>query len=379
MSLHDATDPDISQQSLVRATDEKVETRDGERGWDVCDGPRKDGLRRVTMIMPAVARAVTNLAGGAMVVGGYVVGKTGEVVGAKKAVDSPAFHAGLTAWLWANGIFPKVHYQPTQDAFAALSQFYEMPQSALKDNDIAQTPLLLANHICYLDGPILATCFKSPKIVAMAGTRKIPGVGKLMKEMDTVFVDRSDGDSRHATMEAIKTHCSEWCLGQRPMLIFPEGTTTNGESILEFKKGAFVPGVPVRPVLLVYTGQWDPACTTYRVKEDGFKENSDVDWAMQFLGHFVHSLKIRVLPPYVPSEAERADPSFYAQNCQSYMASELHSFRLELSSKMPNRSRSQSQRGSGSSTRFGSMARTAFRTVHDGLAKTIKPRSSGGE
>merc|ERR1712226_1434129 len=108
--------------------------------------------------------------------------------------------------------------------------------------------------------------------------------------MDTVFVDRSDGDSRHATMEAIKTHCSEWCLGQRPMLIFPEGTTTNGEGILEFKKGAFVAGVPVRPVLLVYTGQWDPASTTYKATSKGLKKISDTEWATQFLGHLVHSV-----------------------------------------------------------------------------------------
>ena len=38
----------------------------------------------------------------------------------------------------------------------------------------------------------------------------------------------------------------------RRLLIFPEGTTTNGKQILQLRTGAFVAGLPVRPVLLRY-------------------------------------------------------------------------------------------------------------------------------
>jgi lysophosphatidylcholine acyltransferase/lyso-PAF acetyltransferase len=34
------------------------------------------------------------------------------------------------------------------------------------------------------------------------------------------------------------------------MCIFPEGTTTNGENLMLFKKGAFASGMPVTPLLL---------------------------------------------------------------------------------------------------------------------------------
>lgn len=38
----------------------------------------------------------------------------------------------------------------------------------------------------------------------------------------------------------------------RPMLLFPEGTTTNGKMLLPFKTGGFLAGVPVRPCILQY-------------------------------------------------------------------------------------------------------------------------------
>ncbi len=38
----------------------------------------------------------------------------------------------------------------------------------------------------------------------------------------------------------------------RPMLLFPEGTTTNGRFMLPFKSGAFLAGAPLQPVVLRY-------------------------------------------------------------------------------------------------------------------------------
>lgn len=38
----------------------------------------------------------------------------------------------------------------------------------------------------------------------------------------------------------------------RPMLLFPEGTTSSGARLLPFKTGAFLAGLPVQPVILKY-------------------------------------------------------------------------------------------------------------------------------
>jgi lysophosphatidylcholine acyltransferase / lyso-PAF acetyltransferase len=39
---------------------------------------------------------------------------------------------------------------------------------------------------------------------------------------------------------------------RRPILLFPEGTTTNGRYMLRFRTGGFIAGVPVQPIILKY-------------------------------------------------------------------------------------------------------------------------------
>ena len=39
---------------------------------------------------------------------------------------------------------------------------------------------------------------------------------------------------------------------RRPILLFPEGTTTNGQYLLGFRTGSFIAGVPVQPIILKY-------------------------------------------------------------------------------------------------------------------------------
>merc|ERR1711920_761756 len=129
---------------------------------------------------------------------------------------------------YSNGIFPRVEHEPLGEAKTSIIQSWGLRKEPC-DNDMSLTPIIVSNHTSYLDGAILAVVFGAPKIVAKAGARKAPIFGKLMEEMEVVFVDRSNGDSRQQTLEAIKTHCTEWSPGSRPLLIFPEGTTTNGE------------------------------------------------------------------------------------------------------------------------------------------------------
>ncbi len=44
------------------------------------------------------------------------------------------------------------------------------------------------------------------------------------------------------------------------VVVFPEGTTSNGRYLTHFHRGAFVPGAPVKPVVLRYPHtQFNPA------------------------------------------------------------------------------------------------------------------------
>lgn len=284
------------------------------RSWDVSRGVYAEGGLAKLRIMPVIlSKAVTNLFGAAFAASGYALGKAfvslqGAAGYDKEVADSTAFQLGFAAWLRLNGIVPSVTYDPLPGNLPAVA------------DDMRLTPLIVANHVCYLDGLVLAGVFGAPKIIAMKGTLNVPLLGMFAEELGVIEVDRSDSSSRTATKQAIQDHVDSWEPGHRPLLLFPEGTTSNGDSLLEFKKGAFIPGAPVRPVVLCYTGSWNPATTNFRTTSRGeIEATGDAEWVEQFLGHVMHSVQIRVLPPFIPNQAEKEDAGLFATNVRKAM------------------------------------------------------------
>jgi len=342
--------------------------------WDVARGSSSTCVfEKAAMLPPMVARAALNVVGGAVCGLGYGLGKVGEVVGGTKSVDSKVFQAGFMSWMYANGILPSVQYEPLEvfDASGggngspyvlcrAMADASSNPNGPL-DEDMSLTSLIVSNHVSYLDGVVLAALFGAPKILAKAGSRNVPVLGHLMKEMDVVFVERNLSESRHATLDAIKAHCSAWTPGERSLLVFPEGTTTNGESLAPFKKGAFVSGLSVRPVILVYTGQFDPANPTFKETEHGLEEISDAEWCAKFMGSLVHSMHVRVLAPYVPTQDEALDPELYASNMQRFMAKELVRIRSEVHQDSWKAAAGRTH--GGMSYKFGDLTRMTIRSI----------------
>merc|ERR1712113_56623 len=105
---------------------------------------------------------------------------------------------------------------------------YEPTENSYDEKDMKQTPLLVSNHMCYLDGLVLASVLGVPKIIAKQGTLNTPLLGRFAGEIGVIEVDRSDPASRTAAIDAIQAHVRSWEVGQRPLLLFPEGTTSNG-------------------------------------------------------------------------------------------------------------------------------------------------------
>ncbi|XP_038444809.1 lysophosphatidylcholine acyltransferase 1-like [Canis lupus familiaris] len=129
--------------------------------------------------------------------------------------------------------------------------------------------LTLAPHSSYFDA--IAVTLTMSSIVMKAESRDIPIWGTLIKYIRPVFVSRSDQDSRRKTVEQIRRRAQS--NGKWPqMMIFPEGTCTNRTCLITFKPGAFIPGVPVQPVVLRYPNKlvrvfsWDSAnCLGMRI------------------------------------------------------------------------------------------------------------------
>ncbi|KAK7124846.1 hypothetical protein R3I94_019039 [Phoxinus phoxinus] len=173
--------------------------------------------------------------------------------------------------------------------------------------------LTMAPHSSYFDAiPVTMTM---ASIVMKAESKDIPVWGTLIKFIRPVFVSRSDQDSRRKTVEEIKRRaCSD---GKWPqIMIFPEGTCTNRSCLIAFKPGAFIPGVPVQPVLLRYPNEMDTISWTWQ-GPGAFK----ILWlTLCQLHNFV---EIEYLPTYTPSEEEKEDPALFASNVRRIMAKAL--------------------------------------------------------
>jgi len=178
----------------------------------------------------------------------------------------------------------------------------------------SEAPIVVANHVTFVDPAFLA--FKSGGcFVASTENVNFPMVGFIVKAMQSILVDRSSPDSRRAVMDEIKRRATDRA-GFPSVVLFPEGTTTNGQAIVNFKPGAFSPGLPVQPVVLRYPHKHlDPAWV--------FGNYGIIALQLSLMLEVVNRLEVIYLPVVRPTEAERAEPTLYAARVRGLMAAAL--------------------------------------------------------
>ncbi|XP_068639690.1 lysophospholipid acyltransferase LPEAT1-like isoform X3 [Aristolochia californica] len=164
---------------------------------------------------------------------------------------------------------------------------------------------IISNHISYLDILYhMSSLF--PSFVAKRSVARLPLVGLISKCLGCVFVQRESRTSDFKGVSGVVTERVQAAHESKSapmMMLFPEGTTTNGEYLLPFKTGAFVSKAPVLPVLLRYPYQrFSPAWDT--------------------ISGFVNHMEVIRLPVYHPSDEEKEDPKLYASNVRKLMANE---------------------------------------------------------
>ena len=111
--------------------------------------------------------------------------------------------------------------------------------------------LMMSNHQSYIDIWLIPK-YAITVFVAKAEVKKMPLVGWGASAVDTVYVDRSSKESRQKTKNAI----SERIRKGRSVIIFPEGTTGDGNGLLPLKPGMFFnaaeEGFPIVPAAIFY-------------------------------------------------------------------------------------------------------------------------------
>lgn len=112
------------------------------------------------------------------------------------------------------------------------------------------TVFLVSNHVSWLDIPLIGVQ-KPVHFLSKAEVRDWPLIGLLAQAVGTLFIRRGSGESQRKS-EEIADHLR----AGRTVLIFPEGTTTDGRTVRRFFPQLFaaplLAAVPVQPLALRY-------------------------------------------------------------------------------------------------------------------------------
>ena len=146
---------------------------------------------------------------------------------------------------------------------------------------------IISNHVSYWDYIIYLLIFQ-PSFVAKDVQYDQPVVGKFLRAIDSEFLSKKEGMDQ--IIERQKESEEE---GRSPLLIFPEWATTNGNFLIQFRKGPFVGLNSVQPVCIQY------------VSGNGISlQNDSISYAhffFPFLSSYT-TVNIKIYPVFRPNE-----------------------------------------------------------------------------
>jgi 1-acyl-sn-glycerol-3-phosphate acyltransferase len=111
--------------------------------------------------------------------------------------------------------------------------------------------LAVANHVSWLDIPVIGAT-QPARFISRHDVRNWPIAGTLADACGTFYIRRGGGHSKH-TLAAMTPHLSQ---GRGTIVLFPEGTTSDGTGVLPFHarlfEAALNAGKVVQPIALRY-------------------------------------------------------------------------------------------------------------------------------
>ncbi|KAG0578501.1 hypothetical protein KC19_4G027700 [Ceratodon purpureus] len=173
-------------------------------------------------------------------------------------------------------------------------------------------PVLVSNHIGFVD-PIFVFYRHLPVLVSAKENVEMPIVGMFLQALQIIPVDRASAESRHHAAGNIRRRAmdNKW----PHVMLFPEGTTTNGRAIISFKTGAFSPGLPVQPMVVRYPHKYVNPCWC--------DQGGLLMILFQLMTQFINFMEVEYLPVMKPTVKEMKHPQEFADRVRSEMAKAL--------------------------------------------------------
>lgn len=174
----------------------------------------------------------------------------------------------------------------------------------------AQPMLWVSNHVSWTDIPLLGM-LAPLSFLSKAEVRTWPVAGWLAHKAGTLFIRRGGGDSQLLRRQ-ISQHLQQQCA----LLIFPEGTTTDGRGLRTFHgrllASAIDSEIPLQPIALRYLRDGQPDPIAPFIGDDDLLSH-----LMRLFGQPCGEVEVRLLAPIASRGEERAALAFKAQQAIS--------------------------------------------------------------
>ena len=178
-----------------------------------------------------------------------------------------------------------------------------------------EAPVIVCNHIGFVEPVILVSRYLASPVGAEETLMK-PIVGVICQSLQCVTVRRKERASRGDLIRELKRRCQPNS-GWPQVMVYPEGTTTNGQALITFKAGAFIPNAPVQPIAVRFPSgsRVNPAWVSCGP--------GPMQLLLRLLCEPFSRAYVEYLPVHNPSPAELADANLYASNVRDSIAKAL--------------------------------------------------------
>lgn len=184
---------------------------------------------------------------------------------------------------------------------------HALPFGVTVHGQLPQRPMLwVSNHVSWTDIPLLGM-LTPLSFLSKAEVRTWPVAGWLATKAGSLFIRRGSGDS-----QLIRKQMGRHLQQAHPLLMFPEGTTTDGRSLRTFHgrllSAAIDAEVALQPVAIRYMRNGEPDPIAPFVGDDDLLSH-----LMRLFAHDRADVEIHLLEPIACNGEERAALAFQAQ------------------------------------------------------------------
>lgn len=191
-----------------------------------------------------------------------------------------------------------------------------MPNYRPNLNSNSQAPIIVSNHVSWIDTLFYLSSTFFPSFVAKEEVSFMPIVGYIAKTIQVLFVDRESRGDKDLILKKIKERCMKIKQqeGLPQLLIFPEGTNNNQKTIVNFKKGAFSSFDKIQIIALEYPYQ------QFNIMMDHFGMGMNIILSMCIFKHNMVVHVFDVFDPMCLNLKKEEEWETYATTIQDIMA-----------------------------------------------------------